>query len=389
MIAVIADDFTGAAEIAGLGLRYGLKVEIESHVHNKPEPDLLIVATDTRSMEPDDAYNEVFTITKRLKELDCDLIYKKTDSVFRGHIYKELLAIIKANGYDKALLVPANPSLGRVLKDGIYYIKNKYLHETNFADDPDFPLTTSNVLDLIKAEVRSNVHLVNPDQNIVRKGITIGEVLDEQDLKFWASKVDKTILPAGGAEFFKALLEVKGYKKKFSTISKRIPFGKNFLIVCGSAYSKGKAAFTNVRNSAIKTVPMPDRVFYNSSNAEESFKKWKKNVIQAIHNHTFVIIEIDQPVVRDKKYAKRLREEMARLVNDVLQQVDIDELLIDGGATVYSIMERVGFAKFFPTQELSPGVIRMRVQSRDNLFVTIKPGSYLWPELVLNLLSAE
>jgi len=50
MIAVIADDFTGAAELGGLGLRYGMSVEIETEVTNDCKVDLLIIATDTRSV---------------------------------------------------------------------------------------------------------------------------------------------------------------------------------------------------------------------------------------------------------------------------------------------------------------------------------------------------
>ena len=34
MIVVIADDFTGAAEIGGIGLKYGLKVVIETNLEN-------------------------------------------------------------------------------------------------------------------------------------------------------------------------------------------------------------------------------------------------------------------------------------------------------------------------------------------------------------------
>ena len=49
MLAVIADDLTGAAEIGGIGLSYGLKVEISSKVNPSTEADLLVIATDTRS----------------------------------------------------------------------------------------------------------------------------------------------------------------------------------------------------------------------------------------------------------------------------------------------------------------------------------------------------
>jgi hypothetical protein len=31
-------------------------------------------------------------------------------------------------------------------------------------------------------------------------------------------------------------------------------------------------------------------------------------------------------------------------------------------------------------QELSPGVVRMKVKERKGIFITVKPGSYAWPE---------
>jgi uncharacterized protein YgbK (DUF1537 family) len=49
MIVVIADDITGAAEVAGLGLRHGLTVELVIEGEWSTETDLLVIATDTRS----------------------------------------------------------------------------------------------------------------------------------------------------------------------------------------------------------------------------------------------------------------------------------------------------------------------------------------------------
>lgn len=385
MIAVIADDFTGAAEIAGLGLRYGLKVEIESHEFTYSDTDLLIVATDSRSMTRDDAYNEVSSIINQVKNCKCDWIYKKTDSVFRGHIYAELLAILDSDKFEQALLVPANPMLGRKIEDGVYYIGKKLLHETNFSQDPDFALTTSNVLELIRSDYRDSVSLANPDENISRPGITIGEAVSVEDLNKWASKIKNGILPAGGAGFFSSLLEAQGFKENKKNESKEYPFGKNFLFVCGSALSKGRFAAGKSEDCEIITVAMPDAVFNNTLNAESEYLLWKEKIINAYQKTTAVLIEINQPVVRDKKFSRWLRETMARLVFEVSSEVNINELLIDGGATVYSIAEKMGMQKFFPIQELAPGVIRMKIEGREDLFVTIKPGSYLWPEMLLEL----
>src|SRR5882757_10096749 len=44
MIAVIADDLTGAAELGGIGLRYGLSVEVNMDVNLSTKADLLVIA---------------------------------------------------------------------------------------------------------------------------------------------------------------------------------------------------------------------------------------------------------------------------------------------------------------------------------------------------------
>ena len=58
MIAVIADDFTGAAEIGGLGLLYGYKTAIVTKVNALENIDLLIIATEMRAFDSEKAVQE-------------------------------------------------------------------------------------------------------------------------------------------------------------------------------------------------------------------------------------------------------------------------------------------------------------------------------------------
>ena len=89
MIVVIADDFTGAAELAGLGLRHGLTVELDIEGVWSTGADLLVVATDTRSKILAEALQELQTLSAKITEQKPLWIYKKIDSVLRGHIIEE------------------------------------------------------------------------------------------------------------------------------------------------------------------------------------------------------------------------------------------------------------------------------------------------------------
>ena len=80
-IIVIADDFTGAAEIGGIGLRHGLKVAIETEPVDNNSVDLLVIATDTRSMNGNDAANYITEVTSKILSFNPFMIYKKIDSV--------------------------------------------------------------------------------------------------------------------------------------------------------------------------------------------------------------------------------------------------------------------------------------------------------------------
>ena len=150
-ILVIADDFTGAAEIGGIAHLFGLSVKIQTS-HQGPddrENDVIVIDTNTRSFSPDKAYK---ILQSKLNELDLsnfDFIYKKVDSVLRGPVTSEVKAILTILNFKKAVLVPANPSKDRTIRNGKYYINNIPIDQTEFRNDPEYPRKSAVVRDLI------------------------------------------------------------------------------------------------------------------------------------------------------------------------------------------------------------------------------------------------
>src|SRR3954447_23706741 len=114
-VLVIADDLTGAAEIAGVGLRYGLPTRLVRERPTKVEQGLTVLDTDSRTLDPSDAATAVREFVQELRGQPFDLIYKKTDSVMRGPVLAEVEALMAAFGRTGALLVPQNPSRGRTV----------------------------------------------------------------------------------------------------------------------------------------------------------------------------------------------------------------------------------------------------------------------------------
>ncbi len=150
MIGVIADDLTGAAEIGAVGLRHGLTAEIVRHGQPGASTDLVCVDTDSRACHPAEAAKRAAAAAELLQTAGARWIYKKVDSVLRGQVTAELEAVMKQLKLARALLLPANPSLGRTIKDGHYFLGGRPLHKTEFARDPHFPRRSSQVLRLVK-----------------------------------------------------------------------------------------------------------------------------------------------------------------------------------------------------------------------------------------------
>lgn len=364
MIAVIADDLTGAAELGGIGVRYGLRTEIRTTAGADTHADLLVIAGDSRSKNEMGAVEEMRTITRRLRSLQPEWVYKKTDSVLRGHVVAELEAHMQELDRRLALLVPANPSLGRTIRDGHYYMNGQPVHLTAFATDPEFPVTSSNVQDMLHTRERP-VFIRKAADELPVRGIIVGEVHDKDNLQLWASRLPEEALAAGGAEFFSALLEQR-LGRKPSAAPQTIKPGIPMLFVSGSTFDSSRAL---IRDQFDRGGP----VCYMGPD-------WAAAVTGTLRREGKAIMAID--AAHRGHTAHQLRTLVAETVGAVVRSSMPAELIIEGGATAYAILEKQGWHRLIPEQELAPGTIRMRVTQTPGLFITVKPGSYRWPESI-------
>jgi len=378
MIAVIADDFTGAAEIGGVALRHGLKVVIETDVNGVRDVDVVIVATNTRSMHPEEAAVEVRSIVKSLQRLNPRFIFKKLDSVLRGNVMAELEAQMDEEGLDRCLVVAGNPDFKRLIKDGRYYIDDVPLEETLFSNDPDFPLMSSSVLDLVGTGKRGKFNL-SCMQEFPEEGIVFGDVENKDDMRVWAGRIDKGLLPAGGSGFFNAVLS-HGRAWPTSEVKRFEQSGDRALFVFGSAYPKSSSTTQRLNASGISIVYMPDELYWNRDAEGAAFDKWLGRVLDALTEGKRVAVATASTSNKEVGLSLRIQKLYAALVAEVMQHLPLSDLLIEGGATTSEILSRLNIRKLYPYREIDTGVIQMNTDTYPFLCLTTKPGSYLWPE---------
>lgn len=378
MIAVIADDFTGAAEIGGVGIRHGFNVVIETTVVKDIKTDILIIATDTRSKDSEKSQALIEKITKELMLLEPDFIYKKFDSTMRGNVGEELLAQLRASHMDRALLVPANPGLKRTIIDGVYYYDGIPLNELNFFNGTIDHKASSKVLDLIGEKARPFTSVISTNNIFPESGLIIGNTIDANDLANWVQKIDSNTIPSGGSSFFDAILKIYPNPK----MRKQAPlfFGKRVIYVCGSAFISSRQLVQKARQSGQLVAYMPERIFFDREEGNVLLTQWANEIIEGLIDKDKVIVALDKIDYDEMAdISLKIKEAFAEVIKKVMKQIKIDELIIEGGATAHSIIKKLNYTRFYPTQELGPGSIRMNVKENKDIFLTLKPGSYKWP----------
>ncbi|WP_372772564.1 four-carbon acid sugar kinase family protein [Mangrovibacterium sp.] len=382
MIAVIADDFTGAAEIGGVGLQRGLKVLIETMVSGTGNPDLLVIVSDTRSMEVEKAKEKIKTLTSQLLKLKPRFIYKKLDSVLRGNIYEELISQQEVEGKKRVIVIPANPHFNRIIKDGIYYVEEVSLAETSFANDPEFPLTSSKVADIIGNDP-SLINCLNVTEELPESGFIVGNVLSDTDLKNWAKRIDDQSVFGGGAGFFEAVLNLE-FAPKIRRGSLQIADGQKALFIFGSTFPKTVEFITRLKTGGMAFINLSEEYFQDWGHRKGDIDEMAENIAGWLNQDRKVVVTTifsDSPGVEISP--ELVRQEIGLLVKKVFQLAEINELYIEGGATASQIMRNLNISHLTPVRELDYGIIQMKVEAYPGLNLITKPGSYSWPDCVI------
>ena len=149
------------------------------------------------------------------------------------------------------------------------------------------------------------------------------------------------------------------------------------MIVCGSTQSKSLSEETYIKKHAIPVVQMPEDVFEGIAPALQ-WSEQLKTVYQYSHS---MVLTIGYPSKGGKDFALRLRTTLSEVVAALVAESCPAEVVIEGGATAFAILKALGWKSFRLTDEVAPGVVRMRREEVSDVCVTLKPGSYPWGDL--------
>ncbi|PYY88687.1 hypothetical protein DNK59_08260 [Pseudomonas sp. TKO26] len=172
LLGCIADDFTGATDLANMLVRGGMRtvqsIGIPSaEVAAGLDADAVVIALKSRTTPVGEAVAESLAALQWLREQGCEQIFFKYcstfDSTAAGNIGQVSEALLKALGSDFTLACPAFPENGRTIFRGHLFVQDQLLNESGMQHHPLTPMTDANLLRVLQAQTTLPVGLLRYD----------------------------------------------------------------------------------------------------------------------------------------------------------------------------------------------------------------------------------
>lgn len=394
LIGIIADDLTGANDTA---LQFHLRgsntqivLDYDVFLQNIKNTQTWAVATETRNLPADAAYEKVKEVTKTcIEKLNLEFFYKKIDSTIRGNIAAETLAMLEVLKWDAAIIVPAFPAEGRTTVGGYHLLKGIPVERTEVARDVHSPIFESHIPTLLKSQLPEDkkdfVGLI--ELSTVMKGagpilIKINELIksgkklivadsvsitDIEQIVLAINKSDYNILPAGSAACAQVLGNVWLPELKNQHITKTIPELPK-LIISGSATQLNAAQLDKLAKS-----DDIENTYFIDLDMKTVLDGVKEDLVNRVVNnlgqnnivvvHTSNLIKDFDGFSEDSLKAELTKSKLASLITDFLAELTKivvnkkDLILITlGGETSYKCCRAIDSLQLQLVDEVAPAI---------------------------------
>jgi len=199
-IGVIADDFTGATDVASMLVRAGMSTVQVLGVPEGglPAADAVVVALKTRTIPAPEAVAQSLQALRALQAAGARQIYFKYcstfDSTAEGNIGPVTDALMQALGTDFTIACPAFPENGRTVFRGHLFVGDELLSDSGMKHHPLTPMTDANLVRVLQAQTPQKVGLLRVDalRNDAAAGIVrlradgvriaVADAIDNSDL---------------------------------------------------------------------------------------------------------------------------------------------------------------------------------------------------------------
>lgn len=407
----IADDYTGASDLANMLTRCGLRtvqtIGVPDDALSLPDVDAVVVSLKSRSIEASKAAARSREADKWLRARGASHVLFKVCSTFdstdAGNIGPVMDALRADSGDSIVLVTPAFPGTGRTVYQGNLFVGSLPLNESPLKDHPLNPMHDSNLVRVLARQSQSKIGLV--DLAAVAKGAdairarltelatqgmsaaivdsvfdpeleTIGHVALDHRLSVGASGM--------GLGLARGLVS-SGKVKAASAIADQKAIGGPVACLAGSC---SQATLLQIAQ-AEKSMPVlhldPEKIVAGESEAERALA-WARGhlgkgpVLIASSSTPDQVSALQAKHGRDA--AGHAIEQTMAVISEGLVAAGVRRLVVAGGETSGAVVDRLGIPAFLVGPEIAAGVPVLRCVGwgKGDAVLALKSGNFGGPD---------
>jgi 3-dehydrotetronate 4-kinase len=404
----IADDYTGASDLANTLTRSGLRtvqtIGVPSNDLALPEVDAVVVSLKSRSIEAGLAVSRSRAAEKWLRGRGAGHVLFKICSTFdstdAGNIGPVMDALRADSGDTIVLVTPAFPETGRTVYQGNLFVGSVPLNESPLKDHPLNPMHDSNLVRVLARQSRTKIGLVElavlargPDAVRARLaelaangfGAVIADAVFERDLETIGKVALDHRVSVGasgiGLGLARALVASGRVKSNAANAISDAPIGGPAACLAGSC---SQATLQQIA-SAEADMPVlhldPDRVVAGKEEARRALA-WARErlkdgpVLIASSSTPDQVAAVQARHGRDAA-GHAIEQAMADIAEGLVQS-GVRRLVVAGGETSGAVVDRLGIPGFLVGAEIAAGVPVLRAVGAKGgeMSLALKSGNF-------------
>jgi 3-dehydrotetronate 4-kinase len=384
ILGCIADDFTGATDLANTLVKQGLPT-IQLIGVPKDEIDLgdaqaVVVALKSRTIPAQDAIQQSLEALTWLKAQGAGQFFFKYCSTFDstndGNIGPVADALMEALDTDFTIACPAFPTNGRTIYKGNLFVGNDLLSDSGMRNHPLTPMTDSNLVRVLARQTPHKVALVEHgtvsrgDKAIleVYDGLRVAgarhaivDAIDDQDLLAIAAASADLKLITGGSGVALGLPENYRIEGKLSVATAvHLPSQTGYeAILAGSCSIRTREQVAAWQVSRPSFQIEPDAVMAGENVAEQAVA-WAEPLLAGGPVLIYSSADPDDVAQVQAKYgAMDVGEKIETVLGKIAKALvakGVDKIIAAGGETSGAVVGALGVQALRIGPEISPGV---------------------------------
>lgn len=403
-LGVIADDFTGATDIASFLVQNGMSTVQVNGVPARPlmlQADAIVVSLKSRSCAADKAVSDALQALSWLQQQGCERFYFKYCSTFdstpRGNIGPVTDALLAALGETLTIISPSLPVNGRTVYQGHLFVMDQLLSDSGMRHHPVTPMTDSNLLRLMEAQASGKAGLINSQtldrgaaavsvalDELAQQGVryVVLDALSEQHLLTQGEALRDMRLVTGGSGLAIGLAQQwasAGHDSREAQIA-GAPQGQRAVVLSGSCSTMTNRQVARYRQQAASCAVDVERALQERDHYARELGDWVAAHQQdALAPMLFATADPDSLQRIQQQYgAERSSEAIEQLFAAVvqdLQQRGWQRFIVAGGETSGVVAQTLGIDAFHIGPAISPGVPWVRAVSQP-VSLALKSGNF-------------